>query len=515
MPCVWTAHAESPPPNKRPNLLWIMTDQQSAGTLGCYGHPVIQTPALDRLASQGAKFEKHFVAAVPCSPSRATLLTGQYAHTHGVISNGLVLPASMPCLGDILKTAGYTCGWIGKWHLGGKHDSDTARRLVRKNGSFSFEIIPCQLGENTPQHGFTDYWVSGRKDYLNHLLQLGLITAEEARTLIGGHKPIHWRGESHSTIPDDKFLTAFLADKTIEFIRKQKDSSRPFCAAFSIFGPHGPLLLPAPWHERYNSQQVVLPKSFNDTLEGKPPSQRESHNLMRGRFSAEKVRGGIARYYGFVSYIDHQIGRVLDALDQSGLADNTLVLFTTDHGDYLGSHGFMNKGPFLYEDYIHTPLLMRFPGRIAAGAGSPSLFSSIDVLPTVLSMLGLPVPEGLHGMNLLPALSGDPSCARQHVFAEMVSLVAGVKMIRTNEAKLQLRWHPPEMNELYDLQNDPDEMINQIDNPKYAPVVAKLTDQIFGWLESTDDPNLDLVRKGLGGIAVRADNHANHKTAPK
>jgi len=440
-----------------PNLCLIMTDQQRPDFLGCYGqNPVIRTPHLDHLAAGGVRFTQTFIAGYPCCPSRASLLTGLYPHAHGVIRNGIALDAAVPTLGDVLKNAGYRTAWMGKWHLG---------------------------SEDEPQHGF-DRWVGGRKHYRDYLAVHKLLEPIPGEKVGGLHHTVSRDG--HSVIPEEHFMESFLAGEAVRFLREQRTSKQPFFLGFSCFGPHQPTTPPEPWDKKYTSAQVVLSKSYHDELHNKPARQKEASGRLAGRLTEAQFRRVAARYYGYVEYLDRQIGRVLDALEECGLAQDTVVAFTSDHGEMLGAHGFIYKGPYLYDEVVRVPLLLRYPRRIAAGRSSAALISNVDVAPTLLELLGLPTMPRQDGRSLLPLLRGASARHRDMVFCEHAGETS-IKMARTRDWKLALNWRPPETDELYDLARDPLELNNLIDAPAAQPIRARLAAEIRAWLRDAAD----------------------------
>ena len=332
---------------KKLNLLWIMTDQQPVHMLSAYANPGPETPHLDRLAREGMRFDRMYIAAFPCSPSRSCMLTGRYAHNHGVTTNDVPLDKSVPALGDIMKAAGYHTGYIGKWHLSGSmyrnipgakpFEGRWYYKRVEDATGYRYSKEEGDTGEDAPAHGF-DHWVGGWKHYHDYLKAQGLGELVEGR--IGNHNDAPSGPEGthiYSKIPEEHHMAAFFAKEAASFITDQQESEDPFSLVLSFFGPHLPVAPPKPWDERYSLDEVPLPENWQDPLKGKPDRQRSNRRCYKGKdWEERQFRDYVRRYWGYCSYIDAQIGRVFKALDESGQMDTTLVLFTSDHGDMAG-----------------------------------------------------------------------------------------------------------------------------------------------------------------------------------
>jgi len=476
--------------SEKPNLLWIMTDQQRTDSIRAYGNPFVKTPNMDGLAAGGIRFDRCYISTTPCSPSRASLLTGLYAHTHGVVVNGIVLPDSVPTLGDALKAEGYRTAWIGKWHLGG------------------------------PQHGFTDKWVDHRGDHRDYLERVGLLQAfTEVRYGLGKKRDRgKVRKHGRSPIPEEHYLETFLAREAIAFL--EEAGSQPFCLALSFRAPHPPVTPPEPWDRMYPPDKVPLPANHiiylkdrptesgglgpkvpytRDGLlkrrKGQPGSGRLADKALRqrlDRWTEEEWRDHAAHYYGYVSYVDKWTGRVLEALDRQGFTKNTIVLFTTDHGDMLGSHGLMGKGP-TYDEAARVPLIMRYPPLIKPGTATDALVSNVDILPTLLEMMDVKVPSGVQGRNFLSLLEGEAGSRRDAVFMEKDrsggDSRAVYRMVRTDRWKYTVSWHPSVREELYDMESDTLELSNLSGDPGQNQVRRGLRRRILEWMGETGDPS--------------------------
>lgn len=487
----------------QPNLLWIMTDQQPVSTLGCYGNGKIKTPNLDRIAAEGMRFDQFHIAAFPCSPSRASFLTGRYAHNHGVVVNDVPLDDAVPALGDILSKAGYATGYVGKWHLSGSmyrglagqkpFNGEWYYKRVADPDSFKYEQAQGETGEDASRHGFNS-WTGGWKQYRDYLREAGLGERVD-NTPVGNHNDLPSGPEGthiYSQLPEEHHMASFFADQAVTFLDKQKESETPFSLVLSFYGPHLPVAPPKPWDEMYTPEDVALPANHDDTLDGKPTRQLTNRRCYKGpAWEENQFLDYIRRYWGYCSYIDHQIGRVLDALDASGKANDTIVLFTADHGDMITAHGFVFKLCHCgYDELLRVPFLLRYPGRIPAGTSNSALVSSVDVLPTLLEMMGVAPQEGIEGRAFPLLARGKVKTHRGTAFC--ASMQNNFTVI-TDTWKYVLNWNPRDLDELYDRVNDPGEMKNLAADPGHAATVAEMRAALTQWLEETGYPYRDQV----------------------
>jgi len=494
----------------RPNILWIMTDQQQQHAVGAYGNPIIRNPNLDGLARNGMRFNNACIAGYPCSPSRASLLTGLYPHTHGVIINDLNLDPKLPTIASELTKAGYDTCWMGKWHVAGR------RVAVRDDRGKPIGFEPRKIPPTGPTRaGFTSC-VDPHSDYVEYLKRHGLDEPIPGEKVRGGHHTVIRDG--HSVIPEEHFISSFLRKKAVEYLEKQKDSGKPFFLGVSFPGPHRPMTPPQPWDKMYRIEDMKLPANHLDDLKNKPreTQQRSRYYMLnktkeelealdkhpvypnefwdlfrRGSFGDREFKDLMAHYYGFVSLIDKQIGKILEALDRLGMSGNTIVLFTTDHGDNLGSHGFIFKNLTMYDELMRVPLIVRLPGRISPNVESNALVSNIDLMPTLLDLAGVPVPEGVQGRSFRPVLEGKSDRHRDLTMSFIMAPKAQIRMIRTGDRKFCLNWLPRQVDELYDLASDPGEMRNLAVEPEHAREADEMRERLFAAMRDAGDPWLE------------------------
>lgn len=490
-------------PGKRYNLLWLMTDQQPVSTLGAYGNPTIRTPHLDRIANEGVRFDQFHISAFPCSPSRACFLTGREAHNHGVVKNDVPLEEDVPALGDVLKAAGYNTGYVGKWHLSGSMYRDLPgakpfdgcwyyRRVPDETG-YRFEKARGGTGEDAPQHGF-DFWRGGWADYRDYLRESGLGHVLEENPRVGNHND--WPSgpdwtHSYSRLGEDHHMAAYFAQEAAAFLDAQRGSEAPFGLVVSFYGPHLPVAPPRPWDEMYSLDDVALPANHHDLLDGKPLGQKRNGRCYAlDDWTGEQFLDYIRRYWGYCSYIDHHIGRVLEALDRSGKADDTIVLFTSDHGDMVAAHGFVYKLTWCgYDELLRVPFLLRCPGRIEPGSAYTHLAESVDVLPSLLELMDIPAPDRVDGCSFVAPVRKSEEYRDDVVCNSMEINLTAV----TPDWKYVLNWRRRDLDELYDRVNDPGEMHNLAYDETHAETVAAMQQRVVDWLEETGHPYKDVI----------------------
>jgi len=476
--------------SRRPNVLFIMLDQWRFDCLGAHGNPLIRTPNLDRLAARSADLTHAFVQAPVCVPSRISFFTGRYPHSHKNRVNYTPYEQPEPMIQSLLQDAGYQTGSAGKLHF----HPPTAEH-ARSTG---FDRVALDDGIRRTDR-FSDYvrWRQANDPNADVYYQQRVENPEPGqnpfRAVIDKEfTPTAWTGRETRALLDD-----FAAD------------SKPFFLFSSYFKPHSPHTIPAPYDALYNDVDIPLPDPVDlETIQRLPLPVRKM--ILRSRvydLDREELQWRYRSYYGDVTWLDEEVGQTLDDLERLGIADDTVIVVTTDHGDQMLEHGLFGKNVF-YEDSVHIPLLVSWPGTIRPGVYS-ELVESVDVLPTLLELCGLPVPEHVQGRSFAPLIAGDRTSYRPRdaVFAENVMPevitngdegyffepgkgIAGVrhpdaKMIRTRRWKLN--YYVGHGGELYDLRNDPGERNNLYDDPAAQPIVHELKSRLLDWLISADE----------------------------
>lgn len=457
------------------NLLFLMTDQHRVDTLGCYGNPHVATPNLDRLAATGTRFDRFYTPTAICTPARASLLTGQAPFRHRLLANH---ERNVGYLEDLREDAftfpeslaerDYQLGLIGKWHVG----------THRNAASYGFEGPDLPGWHNPVDH----------PDYLAYLEERGLppyrITEPVRGTTPNGNPGNLLAARLQQ--PVEATFEYYLATRAIEQLEKYAADGRPFFLATHFFGPHLPYLLPDAYYDRYDPGLVDLPPSIAETFEGKPPVQRNySAHWAFDTMPLDVTRKLIAVYWGYVTLVDEQIGRILTRLDELGLTDDTAVFFTADHGEFTGAHRLHDKGPAMYEDIYRIPGIIRVPGQ------PPQVreeFATLtDCTATLLELAGSDPAPATDSRSLLPLVRGEHPDWPRELLAEFHGhhFPYPQRMLRDERYKLVV--NPESVNELYDLTADPHELSNRYDHPELAAVRRRLMRRMYDLLRERGD----------------------------
>ncbi|MFE6743208.1 sulfatase-like hydrolase/transferase [Streptomyces tubercidicus] len=457
------------------NVMVIMVDQLRADVLSAYGGQICATPAIDELADSGRVFERAYTSLAVCSPARASLLTGQYPHNHGVLSNeGQLtqgtLKDSPSLLSRQLERLGYDRWYLGKWHLGGGDNLP----------------IDCGLpGHQFPGHGEGGY---DNSEYLSYLSSSGL------KLSLDGPNPVGWHSYGTLSSGEETDISTFVTDDALAFLNRWSDGDGddPFFMWVNYWGPHEPYYPAEEWLAQYDG--VPIPPWPNYPDDGAlrprvhqlkvPPESRDAG----WSFWEPAVR----HYFAFLSQIDAQIGRLLAWLEESGAGQDTLVIFVADHGESLGAHGCQDKGHFMYEEIYRIPLIIRCPG-LPTGRDD-HLVSIVDLHPTVLQLASgeESQPEKVDGRSLLDLLRGGPIHARTPPWrttlgAEFHGLVTPYTQRMIVDQRHKYVWNMGDLDELYDLDDDPYELSNLINDPASAALCERMRGHLLDWMHETAD----------------------------
>jgi arylsulfatase A-like enzyme len=414
---------------RRPNIVFLMPDQHRYHAVGCLGNSEVRTPHIDKLASEGVTMHHTFANTPVCCPARAILLTGQYCHRNGMIANDLRLREESISFAEVLNGAGYRTGFVGKWHLdGGQRE-------------------PGWVPPGARRQGF-EFWAAHQCSHR--------------------HFENHYFRDDPKAIPFGKFEAEGWADVAVEFLDGAKTDKRPFYLTVQWGPPHDPYRAPANYSSRYDPAKLTMRANYKS---GNVPAP-----------------AAIAEYYGMVTAIDDQVGRLMAKLDELGLRENTIVLYSSDHGDMLGSQGArLKRKP--WEESIRVPGFLRWPGRVKAGSRSDVFFTHVDFAPTLLGMAGLPVPKAMQGKDLSkPIVEGrgkGPDSAFFQIFGPFSGdgTDAGWRGVRTATHMYARYADKPWV--LYDLKADPFQQNNLVG--KAPAVEAALEKRLARWMTETGD----------------------------
>ncbi len=487
-------------PSKQPNILFISSDQQHYSTLGVT-NPKIKTPNLDRLAREGLRFDRAYCPNPTCSPTRASLITGVYPSVHGCWAIGVKLHEDVPTIGDLLQNEGYQTILVGKAHF---------QPLASVPGSESIECQPIMRNLDFwrnfhgPWYGFNHVETARMHTCESHAGQHYAIWCEENGltnwrdyfedwpTINRKYSDVYDRGVVKWNLPEKFHPTHWVGERTCTNIEECANKDQPFFLWASFFDPHPPYVVPEPWFSMYDMEDMDFGQYVPDEFDDMPPQfartreehpdfsdyQEEGGQALHGFHShlhdEATMRRSMAAYYGMISLIDLEIGRILDKLDELGIADNTLVVFTTDHGHFLGQHGLIAKGAFHYEDLLRIPMIARYPGKLPAGKVSTDLQSIIDLPATFLTAAGIDVPGAMQSQNQLKVWAGEEP-ARDWVLVENRHNPTSVHLrtLITERYKITV-YRNADYGELFDLETDPSELHNCWDDPAYAEVKSKM-----------------------------------------
>ena len=486
----------------RPNLVFMFSDQQRYDTLACYGNDWIRTPSLNALASESFVFERAYVTQPVCTPARASILTGLYPHAAGPVLNKMILPPETPVIAEMVSDD-YLCGYFGKWHLG---------------------------DDVVPQHGFQE-WVSTedghraeytKPEYLErfstlheHLVANGF----EPDTEAAGARIFSPDFRSH--LPEEFQMASFLGDRAADFIDRNKDE--PFVLYVSTFEPHSPY--DGPFKDLYDPAELPVGPAFLKRPEGaslvnrvradyftqflyEGRDQTQDPYVMRYAAAEEDITTEMgwrtlrAHYLANITLVDRMVAKITAALERAGIADNTVVVFTSEHGDMMGDHGMLEKRS-LYDEASRVPLLMRVPWLSRQQRMIDGSVGHVDLVPTLLDLLGEPVPGHLQGRSLAPVLRGDRTLEGNDVFIQWNGLSPEMEDRALGSAAinrmLTLPWRAVvsdgwklnlcagDQCELYDLNADPYEMTNLFDDPSQRDRVRDLAARVRAWQIRTGD----------------------------
>lgn len=462
---------------KKPNILWITTDQQRFDTIGSLGNDKIRTPHIDRLVADGVAFTRAYCQSPVCTPSRASYLTGRYPRTTRCRQNGQALPPGERLISRLLADAGYVCGLAGKQHLASCANGRVETRIDDGYSVFDWSHHPQP---DWPENAYTQW------------LELQGHTWDELYS--GPATPYVKHG-----IPAEFHQTTWCANRAIDFMRKHRGT--PWLFNFNCFDPHHPFDPPAEYLQRYDPAEMPLPKYRDGELDQKTTYQQLDHRWAHnepGYFDVAAMtdddrRQVVAAYYAMIELIDDQVGRMLTALDETGQLDDTLVLFMSDHGEMLGDHGIFLKGPHFYEQAVRVPLVLRWPRLMQRNLRVTGLVELVDLVPTLFDAADLEVPEFIQGRTLLPICRGDadPARHRDYVYSEYYNAWTHRHsygtMFRTADKKI-IVYHGVDQGELYDLDQDPNEFENLWSSAAHAELKDHLLKQAFDASVFTMDP---------------------------
>lgn len=497
---------------ERPNILWYCTDQQRSDTIHTLGNLHINTPVLDQLVVDGVGFTQAYCQSPICTPSRATFLTGRYPATHHVHRNGnAFFPDSEVLVTKLLAEAGYDCGLVGKLHLAG------SKGKIEPRTDDGYRVFTWS------HHPYPD--IEGN-------LYTEWLQKEK------GVDPLELYGKIQGSygvgVPTELHQTTWCSDMTIRFITEQREKDKPWLLSINPFAPHPTFHPPQEYLDRYNPDDIPFPLFKEHDIERQKAfrgiDQQTIHAVNPLSYSVEKDRDNpkLARdqmasippssydarlmkacYYAEIELVNDQLGRIIDVLRDSDQLENTIIIFTSDHGELLGDHGLLYKGCRFFEALVHVPLLITGPDFVK-GVQSHALVELVDIAPTLLEASGLEVPYFMQGKSLLPLLTGkaDPGYHKPHVVCEYNDAMGPGTMDTINHTyeashgtmyfdgryKMAV-YHGHNIGEIYDLKNDPGEFDNLWENPEYKDLKLELLKKHIDAIAATSGAGIERIKE--------------------
>lgn len=468
-----------------------MVDQLKATALNLYGNSFCETPALEKLAEEGVLFENAQTPHPLCVPARISTWTSQYPHTHGSRRNETLMPENANHAFKIWKEAGYYTALIGKNHCFQSEDMD-------------YFDTWCEIGH----FGLPEHVQSKGMEWVRPVDKV-----HEAHTVRRDMPVVNPRMNYAITdYPEEDYSTALVSQQTIKFLGNHRED--PFSLWLSIPDPHNPYEVPRRYAEMFPKEKIELPPWVKDEMNNQPERNQVLYEMLGiDQQSEEDVYQLLGIYYGMVRFIDDELGKIFNALDNLGLRENTIVVFCSDHGDFVGEHRMMGKGGVFYDCLTHVPFIMSWPSKIQQGIRDNSMVSLIDIVPTLFHLQGIEVPRSMQG-KLLPTVTNEKP--RDEIFSEygaggvpftLNDLETFEKPYGRHTIKQTLKWREAEgrrkmvrtrdwkyitdpmgdKDELYDLKNDPWELRNVVEDIANKEIIADLTKRLFKWSVMTED----------------------------
>ena len=462
-------------------ILLITSDQQRIDTLGVYGSKTAKSPHLDRLASEGTVFERAYCNNSVCIPSRASIATGRYTHQHGVeymedvVDSTPGLPAREKTFMECLQEIGIKTAAFGKMHLyplpprGFDERKLTGGQGARWDAADGSPLGPGPLGSEYAE------WLEKRRPGAYELIY------EQRRS----DEYKKYKSAVTSVLKFEEYVDTWTAGNTIEYFRKHKDSKTPVFAWCGFCNPHTPFDAPKPYDTMYDPAKIEIPATFKLDMSDRPAFYMERQKIASGGLSPELLKRMKAYYLGLCTMIDDLSGRIFDNLKELGIWDETLVIFTTDHGELMGDYGLFNKNCF-FEPVINVPLLIKPAGETPNCRKTAGLCELMDIAPTILDYAGIEKPAGMPAESLRPAVEGR-SFGKELILSEYMEgdRKRRGKCIRTERYKY-IFWLPGKEEELYDLNKDPEERKNLSRSGEYSGIVSEMRVKMQAKLSSSE-----------------------------
>ncbi|MFW9873174.1 MAG: sulfatase [Candidatus Thorarchaeota archaeon] len=486
------------------NVLFIITDAQRVDHLSCYGNNTLKTPNIDKFASESVRFTNYFCTNPICMPNRATMITGLYPNVHGVRSNGINLKEGIPTITKTLRNRGWHTVAIGKihhqfWMAPFKRKSLSAENLASwaypkgrndpvrdnfPNPYYGYDEVELVVGNGSICSGHYIEWLEEKSPCIAKEVKKRCLNYDYLFSLYC------------DDIPEEYYNTTYVKERTIAFLErfiKGNYGNKPFYLHCSFPDPHYPIIPPKSFRDMYHPEDIELPASFNNIEKlynhkflGEYLKNPPFKKAFLRETTEDEVRKITALTYASIAYIDYSIGQILTFLDKSGISDSTIVIYSSDHGDLMGDHGLLFKGPCPYNGVLQLPLIWKVPGLTSKGFTSDSLVSTIDYPKTILSLLGIKEkhqPQDMQGFDITPTLENPETKIRDCCFIEndeeIGLLKSRLRHLITEEYKLTVYENLPGYGDIYSRKNDPDELNNLWYNKEFKGKRFELVDKLL------------------------------------
>lgn len=468
---------------KKKNVILILSDQQRYDTVSAYGlNDICKTPHIDKLADEGMKFTNAFTSSPICAPSRASVMTGLYPHNHGVIDNFTDIKDGTPLLGKCMSDQGYYCGLAGKWHVSATKtpkDCGFEGKAFMGYGFPGSQVFPS-LKFNQPPDNKPNYYEEYLKDNNFDIPDvsngfLGNNPALQIQEMYAKHE-----GPIESTIE------YFVAHEANRLIDEAVGQDKPFLIWTNFWGPHSPSIVPEPYYSMYNPKDIKEHPSYKENFKDKPYGYYLTEKMWGlGDYGWDGFADICAKYYGHCTMIDDMVGLIVDKLKKLGIYDDTIIIYSADHGDCLGAHKLIEKGAFTFDEIYRIPMIVKGLGD----KDNDSFVYLQEIMPTLLDIAGTKPPKPVDGESLLPLMCGTKeSNDRTEVFGEFHNhfYISRQRMVRDN--KYQFTFNESEKGELYDFTNDPYQLNNLCYDENYSQIKKEYMEKLSKHLKESNDP---------------------------
>lgn len=498
---------------KKPNILLITSDQQHFNTIGAFNNE-ISTPNLNRLVKDGTTFTRGYCPNPTCTPSRASIITGKYPSQHGAWTLGTKLPESENTIGHVLQESGYKTALIGKAHFQPLASTEEYTSLESypilqdldhwrnfDNDFYGFQHVELTRNHTSEAHVGQHYAIWLEENGCDNWRDYFCKPTGKLEKPLRLQKDTNYKWD----IPEKYHYDAWIAERTNSLMDEYTKKDEPFFLWASFFDPHYSQMAPEPWDTMYDPEKITIPSTREDKHEKNPPhfkmTQEENPDFSEYMESGHGIHGyrshvhdlnclkkQTAVYYEMISLMDKYIGKILDKLDELGITEETIIVFTTDHGDFFGHHGLIHKGAFHYEDMIKIPFIVKYPKVVPAGKTSTSMQSLVDLSPTFLSLAGIKIPNDMTGLDQSQVWMGNVDQVRDHIICENhhEPTTIHVKTYVDERYKLTV-YYNKDYGELYDLADDPNELNNLWDDKNYSQLKSVLLLKYI-WAEMGKEP---------------------------